>query len=314
LLALRTVPQQPVPGWMPASVAMLRTLQLDFASALEGYGSWFEATEGEGEEGIFDLVLDDIKHEPGGPQLDIRADLIAQFTGPVYMASFVDRSAEIARETSAVAIKVKDAALVTESIRRFFSGDPDIITPPPSIGEHVVWNYRNARKPKDGKKQAMLGPDLSNVAVTVAHGYLIAAGNLETLRRVVESPDGEQPLSGDPRFSRARSLITELASGEPILWQFDRGQSSLLSTYDLLRAGRPDETSTIVGRLLTLYFDIVAGSAGKRPAGQPTPRWPGIDFEKLPPFEKVSHHLRDTVLSAENLEQGWLLIGTTVPE
>jgi len=314
VLSTMPIPDGELPDWIPVSVSQFRTLQLDYAQAFEGYGSWFEATEGEGEEGIFDLVLEDIKLEPGGPMLDLRQDLVKRLVGPMVTLTFVDSTEQPSAEKVVHAVKVADEPVVVEAARKFFQGDEDIIKPPPKIGDAVVWVYRDAED-RRGKKQTMLGPDLSNVAVTVARGHLFAATDLETLKRVLQPKEMPAPLSESTAYQAMQRVASAELSGKTVLQQVADGPQSFRRTYDLLRLGRADEADSLAGRLLTWYFDVVLGSdeAASGNGDASAPRWPGIDFSRLPDYEVAQPFLTDSGLAGEHVAQGWRVVGFSLP-
>ena len=70
-------------------------------------------------------------------------------------------------------------------------------------------------------------------------------------------------------------------------------------TFELLRAGRIDEATTIIGRVLAL------GLAPPNNKGQPDK--PGVDYRKMPAFSAVSGYFPTAGSVFKTVDGGWAI-------
>jgi hypothetical protein len=62
--------------WVPRDIATYSTLYFDILNAFDSFGPLFDELFGEGESGTWTDVLQGLKEDPNGPQLDLREELI----------------------------------------------------------------------------------------------------------------------------------------------------------------------------------------------------------------------------------------------
>ena len=107
-----------VPAWSNEAT-FCGFANIDTARFLEYYSTMFDAMYGEGETGIFDAVLDDLKNRTDGPQIDLQRELFAFLKPQVFFAT-------VPNETSsavAIAIPVQAPDRIAGAVRKLFQGD-----------------------------------------------------------------------------------------------------------------------------------------------------------------------------------------------
>jgi len=293
-----------LPEWIVARTRGVQVIGIDADAILSGYGKWFDATEGEGEEGIFELVLEEIRDEPDAPGVDIKAELVDQIASPLYVLrprlGTKDAVDELAMVT---AIKAKQPAVVRQAVARMLEGDPDIkkIT----IGNETAWQFGDLTQ--DGTRQ-VLGPDLSEVTVCMFNEYLLVSADSNAIATIVsESPANEDHLK---TLDALKSLIAKRAEATPngslVGYRFAHGADWMAQGYDRLRSAeaieRPEGAAVTMGNMtITLFNRMMAGSAQSA-------------FSQLPPRNVAKQHLGVAmdVAHASN-QDGWLVSGLVQP-
>ncbi|MEM9411849.1 MAG: hypothetical protein AAGA30_12090, partial [Planctomycetota bacterium] len=87
-------------------------------NVLPAVANLFDRVIGEGEVGLFDAVIDDLRDEPDGPQIDIRKDLVGRIKSDCYFVS--DR----ATNRLCILIPVANSLRVSHAIDAFYKDDP----------------------------------------------------------------------------------------------------------------------------------------------------------------------------------------------
>ena len=121
-----------IPEWCKAATSSgFANIRLD--RFLGNYSTLFDAMYGEGETGVFEAVLDDLKLRNDGPKVDLQSELFSLLQSPVYFAT-------IQGEASApkiIAVKTKQPDRVAASVTRLFQGDSRAVNQ--SGDGHVTW-------------------------------------------------------------------------------------------------------------------------------------------------------------------------------
>jgi len=148
---------------------------------------------------VFEDVLESIKTDENGPQIDIRKDLIAFLGDRVTIISDLQVPITPKSERLLFGVEAKDEAHLTKVIRSWMETDPD--TRKREIAGHVVWEIVDEQAelpmitienspldneaPKDGEEEEEERTLPPNSAVTVAHGQLFVATHIDILTKVL---------------------------------------------------------------------------------------------------------------------------------
>ena len=185
-LTFHPIKEVGVPRWLPNELDQLDTVQWDLDAALEGYGAWFDEAYAEGEVGTFEVVLDDLRDEPDGPQVDVRRTVNEQLHGPLFRMT---QTRQVDGETTDLtlhAVEIRSPSEVKRALQRLFEGDPGVRLE--MLDGHEMWVFdENSDKAEDDELMR-LGPDLSGYTFTSAHGYLFVASNRSLLESVLQDP------------------------------------------------------------------------------------------------------------------------------
>lgn len=286
-LAFRQQEVPEVPAWISPDVTSCLATHIDFLTALSGYGHWFDETHGGGDEGLFDIVLDDIRDEPGSPGVDIRKDLVQQLDGPL-LSLAINGDDNTASRIFAVAVKNEE--VVSQAVAGLLKGDPDVL--PITIKGFAGWKFGDLSR--RGTRQ-ILGPDLSGLSICLAHGYLMSCPNEDTLRKVLSASKND--TRSDSFSKRLRDAAQSLNAQQPIGIGFSQNLGQIGDLYQRI-LGNETNSPTIVPELLRAFqFDA-------------NDREIKTFQSKLPSTKVVSSLFGRSIDSAEDNNDGWLLKGT----
>ena len=289
----RSVPT--LPAWLTQKTKGCLATQLNFNQALKGYGHWFDQKHGGGDEGLFDVVLDDIRDEPGAPGVDIRTDLVAQFDGPLLSLVVKNTQSKQPNDLARLfAIKVRNSQAVAKTIDALLNGDPDVTSF--KIGDFPSWRFGDLSR---GGTRQVLGPDLSSLTVCVANDYIVAAPNERALRQLVDpSPfnAGEVAASVDNPLQK---VAAALGVKEPIGLGYSESLGPIGNLYERVAGltARDEAKSMTIPELLRIFhLDVNEAKVHELRS-------------KLPRGNELAELFGQSLDAAESAEGGWLLKG-----
>lgn len=275
--------------------------------------------------GLWEEVLESLKKDPKGPQLDLRKELIDHLGPRISVLSDFRLPITPMSERLLFAIETQDPEQVATAIAKSMKNDPAARRI--EINGHEVWEMveeaaddldipevqlgdvpslpplTNPLKPDDEEEDAELEEEprlLPHAAVTVAHGHLLVASHLDFLTKILEPEEGFGPLRNDIDYRVVQAAIDELGIDARFGQVFSRTDEEYRPTYELIRKGKMPESETLLARIL---------NAGMGTGKRHELREQVIDGSKLPDFEVVRRYLgpAGTVLSSET--DGWFIKG-----
>lgn len=290
-----------LPEWLVARSRGVQVAGLDEQSLLSGYGKWFDATEGEGEVGLFDLVLDEIRDEPDAPGVDIRTELVDQVASPLYAVRPNSKTGDL---PIVVAVKAQDINVVKQAIGKMFAGDPDVRKI--NVGGATAWQFGDLTA---GGTQQVLGPDLSQVTICVYREHVLASAKAESIA-VLVSENADKKSAASEAMNAIRPFAASIAKDAPsqtlVGYRFAQGADWFAQGYDRLRSAEVIEdsadTTFLLGNItVTLFNRLVAGPAQNA-------------FPKLPPLDVAVKHvgIAMDLLHTSN-QDGWTVTGVIRP-
>lgn len=291
-----------IPSWILSQASGCLVTQLDFNAALQGYGQWFDEKHGAGDEGLFDIVLQDIRDEPGSPGVDIRADLVSRFEGP--LLSVVVPLGDDMEEVRVFAIHLNDTDVVTKAIQGLLAGDPDVQQF--HIGAFPCWKFGDLSR---GGTRQVLGPDLSGLTICVARDYVVAAPKADVVERLVARQHHIQSLGSQAQSLASqgpanpfRRVVEELGVDRPIGLGYSNSLGPIGNLYERVAGltAREQAKSMAIPELLRIFH--INASEVK------------IDElrSKLPRGRELTQLFGRSIDAAQQVEDGWLLKGVVL--
>jgi len=302
------------PKWVPRDLATFVSVNVDTTNAFENSKTLVNQVVGDE---VFEDVLDSIKTDENGPQIDIRKDLIAYLGNRITMISDLQLPITPKSERVMFAVDTKDEKHLAEVIKDWMETDPD--TRKREIAGHIVWEIvdEQAELPMVTIENSPLD-DLSqpeeemeeeeralppNSAVTVAYGQLMVATHIDILTKVLTEYENGPKLADSPEYLRVTAEVQKLAQSEQFGQAFTRTDEAYRGAYELLRTGKMPESESMMGKLLNSLL-------GDGEEGVLRPQ--RIDGSKLPDYDMVRRYLGPAGMTMTTEDTGWLLTGFTL--
>ena len=149
---------------------------------LENYSSLFDALYGEGETGVFQAVLEDLKRRKDGPQIDLQNELVGLLQPRAYFGT-------VQGETTAprvIGIPTQHQERVAAAVKKLFEGDSRAINQ--SGDNHRTWKIMPL---EDG--YGIKEP----FAISIREGFLFVAPNTAVIDYLVRNAAPLQERFGD---------------------------------------------------------------------------------------------------------------------
>ena len=118
LLDLRNQKMNDPPAWLSQGVSS-GYLNLKTEKLATSFASVFDNLFAEGEEGVFEAVLNDLKNDRNGPRVDVENQILGNLISPACFST--DEVGE--RTETLTGIEVKDRKEIREALVRFYKGD-----------------------------------------------------------------------------------------------------------------------------------------------------------------------------------------------
>ncbi len=301
------------PAWIPRDVATYTILYCDLLNAFDNAGPLFDEVLGEGQEGIWEDTLKGLLEDEDGPQIDYRKELFKFLDTELIAVTDYELPITTTSERLLYAIKVKDVDAVKKALEKTQSVNEEARRR--ELEGHVIWETVLREKAKverveldlpplgfDREEEAMEEtgePFLPNMALTVAHGYLLIASHYDFLARMLQPANEREALGRSVDFRIVDTLLKRLAPEETSVRGFSRTDEEYRPTYEILRQGKMPESESMLGRALN---DLL----GPDPD---TTRKQEIDASKAPDFDFVRRHLGPAGTFAVSEEDGWFFKG-----
>jgi hypothetical protein len=272
--------------------------------------------------GLWEDVLEGLKKDPKGPQLDLRKDLIDHLGPRVSVLSDFELPITPSSERLLFAIEARAPEQVAKAIAKSMKNDPTARRV--EINGHEVWeiveeeaatvvpeiqlgdmpSLPSLSTPLESEDDDMEEEEeqrlLPHAAVTVANGHLLVASHLDFLTKILKPGDGFRPLSDDVDYRVVQAAIDKLGIDARCVQVFSRTDEEYRPTYELIRQGKMPESETLLARLL---------NAGLGTGKRHEPREQKIDGSKLPEYDVVRRYLGPAGTVVGSLPDGWFIKG-----
>ncbi|HEX4129924.1 MAG TPA: hypothetical protein VHZ24_07765 [Pirellulales bacterium] len=302
-------------SWVPSDVASYMTFRWEMNNAFDNFGTLFDEIVGEGEQGVWNDVIDSMKTDPNGPQIDVKHDLIAHLgTRCSIQTDNVDpigphsqRRLFAAETTNEQAVAAAVDKLMQNDpsvkLRTFKSGDTEY-----KIYEIIPEDQQvPAVQVQVGNEPAAAGqahPHMPHSAVTVGLGYLFVASHVDLLEQILSHPSAEKPLDPDGDYQRVIAQFPKLNGGPHSAEGFTRDDERFRVSYELIRQGKLPEADLPLAEAVNAIFQ------SETPEGEV--RKPKIDGSKLPDFAVVRKYLSFGGSFVQSEADGWMVVGFTM--
>jgi hypothetical protein len=303
--------------WVPRDLANYTTVYLDILNAFDHFGPIFDALFGEGEEGVWQDVLDSLKKDPNGPRVDLRNDLVAKLGQRVSMLTAYQIPITTTSERLLFAIEAKDPKAVAVAVEKNLKDDKTVRRR--EHGQYVIWESIPPKKadvpaieldfpamtPAEQKAPKRGGGQqreqvLPNAAITVAKDHLLVASHYDFLVQILDQADDRNSLSRAVEYQQVTDVLKKLGANQDAMRSFSHTDEELRPTYELIRQGKMPQSETLLGRMLNTML-----GAGKKGVM----REQEIDPSKMPDYEVIRRYLGPSGAFLTSETDGWFMKG-----
>lgn len=296
------------PPWIPRNLAAFVSLNADLINGFEYSETLVNALA---DDDIFDDVIDSLKNDPAGPQVDVRKDVVANLGENVMVLSDYQLPIQSDSERILVAVQLTDVEPVRRAVDQTMQNDPNALKR--IVGDSVVWEIveEEIEAPEldielgfddfEVEEEEETVQSLPTSAVTVAHGHLILSSHYEFIKRVLTESDHRQTLAGSIDYQTMKATLAALGASATCVQTFSRTDEEFRGTYELLKQGKMPAAKTLVGRLLNAVLDEDTDDEELRVQQ--------LDARKLPEYQMVRRYLGPAGLFVVSHDDGWMATG-----
>ncbi|MFZ5831623.1 MAG: hypothetical protein ACOY3P_16175 [Planctomycetota bacterium] len=309
--------------WVPRDIATYTTFYFDIVNAFDNFGPLFDELFGQGEEGVWQEVVESMKIDPNGPQIDLREEFV-KYLGPrVSVITDYQLPITTGSERMLFAIETKDAKAAAAGLEKVMRDDPSAKRR--DVAGRVIWEIVEEEaeipqvpvvalpgigpsQPQPGEAAAEETADshiFPHAAITVVGDQLLYASHLDYLLEILKGfDDGKvEPLKEDPSYRLVDMKIEQLNFPELCARSFSFTDEEYRATYELIRENKMPESETLLARLINSFSPAV--KRGER-------RKVRVDGSKLPEFDVVRRSLGPGGTAAVSEPDGWFIKGFTL--
>ena len=225
LLKFTPAPVDP-PAWVAADAGGHLALNWDLQAAYESARSLYDGIVGPGE---FDLKVRELEDAPNGPGLNLKTDVLDQFSGKIRVVTYgvQDAAALLEGGSDAAAaagqkfvadLGLTDPAKVRDLLQKGVAAAGGNVETREFNGATVY----EATNPANGQ----------TFALAVSGEDLLLSADVESLEAALRGP-ADDPLAEAPAFERAAAKVT----GPVSIFSFSNGTDQAETFYELARSG-----------------------------------------------------------------------------
>ena len=315
MLQFPNAPLDAIPSWVHPETASFSRMNIKIEEAF--WASETLINEALGDD-IFRDIIDGIRDDKDGPQIDIEKDVLPNLDDQVVILTDNTTPIDVGSERMLVAVKIRDAKVIKDVIRKAMEVEPDA-KQVESFEGSTIWQVERGGETEDfdtdlfndlelGFEEEVVEeapPLLDNWAIaTVDQGpgsdapYLIFSNHSELIIEVAKRiRDGQSPgLAEDSSIKRVISAHQELGCDTPSLDRCVRLKLALRAKYELLKMGKLKESGSILASFYRRFLET-ENSEGTGAS----------DISKLPALEDIEQYLPDGGSFVETTDNGWAL-------
>ena len=287
------------PAWLDQELAEYLRFDWDYKQVVQGYGDLFDELSADGEQGVFQDLLEGMRTDPNGPRVDLKRELFWRL-GPdtllVHDFRGERNSANPRGSRYLVAARLASTQEVKQTLERFYQGDPGIRRF--EAAGCPVWTTTTP----DGSLFAE-GSDrtLPNfTTVTLSDHELILATDQTMVTDALTVPAGREPLLRSGDFTRVAERLAKWRTPQTSLREFTHASARARPTINLLREGKLGVGDCWEAWLLLRWLAGPGGIADDRASAA---------FRTLPEFDVLRDYFCSGGLTVDASDQGWQVVG-----
>ena len=316
MMNLPSGPAGDVPGWVESTIGSFNRLRVNIEKAF--WSSEPLVNEAVGDD-VFRKMVEGIRDDEDGPQLDIERNVLPNLDDEVVIITDNVPPPSAQSERLLVAVRVKDAAVIRESLRKMMESEPDasrIESDDPAMKNVLAYRVQRMDDELSDLDDELFGdfeddedvgggeePLLDRWSIALVDrgaasdaAYLMFSSReeflLDTIRRFDAAP------SGDPPMQPVVAAMKDLDAGDVSIQRMVRMRVYLRTKYELLRRGELKDSDTVAAKLYRRIAEDLEDSDDEP-----------IDTSTLPPIADIEQHLPDGGTFLRQVEDGYRVGG-----
>ena len=294
------------PPWISSGSASVMGFSWNFTEAFPKLRGIVDAYIGDVQ---FDEILEQIKNDPQGPQIDIRNEILPHIGQEFYTVTEIIEPITPDSKRSLICIKLNDPENKLYGVlNRYSKSEPGSSIE--DVGDYRIWKFSNEEedeeviefnnpgiKLEDQEEEEEEKPLLNKWGVCIVDGYFVFASNPDSLVQVIENAKNEA-IHGDfekiDNVQAVRAMQAKLLGAEGQCFsQIDLADRSAEMQYELFRQGILPQSRSLMA--------IIAERILKTDKSKPQEFQGG----KLPSYEQVKHFFTPRGLVVRTEKDGW---------
>jgi len=283
------------------------------------------------QKGVFESVIDGIKNDPVGPQIDIKTQVLPFLTPEIYSVGDTVDPITTESRRSLIAIRVNDPnGRLASVLERAMTNEPD--AKPEDFKNIRIWKVSRSESDGDaafesddfgfGNKSVKPPsqiqdekPLLSNWAITIYHhssqnpadGFLMFASHADMIKEAIDRNilsnlnNKSSEFESEKDVQRVMKAIEKLNKGiTPCAWQVNRTDKAFKMQYELFRQDKLPQSKSMIATILDRLL---------RPKDEVKQTDQKVKGDRLPTFDKIEGFLMPGGARAHTLADGWSFSG-----
>ena len=319
------------PTWMPNDLARCTMVYADPLAIFDNVGVLFDAIVMPGEEGVWRDILHDLKHDPYGPKIDVREELVVHLGNRVLGMSRYEKPITVKSESMVLAVELKEGreSVMLAGIEKLFGTDPEMqatahrsyriwhrkpledIIEPGGItidipGDELFGTQGTAQAARTTpqREEEDRPPVFPEGGVVVAKGCLFVSTNIEYLKVILDRLDTpvESSIGNEAEYLEVKQIFANLGlTDKPHFFQFfARTHETLRPTYEMVRLDRMARSQALLAKLLNEVLSPEEETGIRRQI---------IDGSTLPEFDKIEQYFGTVGIFGASEESGYFIKG-----
>ena len=284
-----------------------------------------------GQPKVFQEIIEGIRVDPTGPQINIREDVLPLLTNEIYAVSEAKLPIAEDSKRNLVALRVTNTEKMRKILDKAMRQEVDA-TEIKLTDKHTGWkvqhkpsgvegdfgnDFQDFAKPgAGGGGGAGAGggnePLLSDWAITVHDGFLLFASHEDIIIEAIEQAEkgAASPLKAQLDYQRISvALETEMGTAPICGWRVNRSALAYRAQYELFKQGKLQAGKGMFATMLENFLET------KSEIEQPKKAI--VNGDKLPAFDAISKYLQPSGTYIRTMDNGWsygsLLLSSNQP-
>lgn len=311
ILDFPNVPALTAPAWINAKSAGVVGISWDLEKAFLKFEGIVNDFIGGNQ---FLGLLDDMKKDANGPQIDIVNEVLPLLSTEIFMISEVVEPITPDSKRTMIVVRLKgDSEKAAKLVDRFGKSEPN--GTPVDYEGHRIWRFSNeeeeevvelefgtpgANDKEEEEEDEENNPLLKEWAISIIDGYFVFASDAGMITEVVDNvakAAAGNSFADQPSVKTTQQVIEDIAAKSPRSFtQINLTDRSFEMQYELFRQNILPQNRSLAAMLLDRIF---------KPRNQNNGGQQQVNGAKLPPFSQIRPYFTPSGLVIRTEDNGW---------